>query len=1421
MRRVSRDLAVGLALLACLYAPARSQQPPEWENPYVNQINREPAHATFFGFESADLALGRAKERSAFFQSLDGPWKFHWVEKPADKPEGFHRTDFDDAAWGTIPVPGNWEVNGYGYPIYLNQPYAFEKNPPFIQRSFNPVGSYRRHLTIPASWSGRRVFLHFGAVNSAFYLWVNGQRVGYSEDSKLPAEFDVTDVVRPGDNLIALEVYRFSDGSYLECQDFWRIAGIERSVWAFATPQVRLRDVDVSAWLDPAYRDGTLDVRATVRNHTAQATTNARLTAELLDADGTPVAGLRTSALGVRVDAGTEAVTELRLAVPTPAHWTAETPVLYQVRLTLADPDRGSVQSTVVRVGFRTVEIRDGLLRINGVPVTIRGVNRHEHDPDTARVLSHERMREDVRLLKAANINAVRTSHYPNDEYFYELADEYGLYLVDEANIESHGMGYAPDVTLGNNPTWRDAHLERTTRMVERDKNHPSVVIWSLGNEGGNGVNFEATYDWIKQRDRTRPVQYERALQERNTDIIVPQYPSFRSMIEYAQAHHDRPYIMSEYAHAMGNSVGNFADYWDVIDRYDILQGGFIWDWVDQGLRRHTPDGREYFGYGGDFEPPGVRNDGNFLINGLIQPDRRPNPHYFEVQQVYRPFRVHAVDWDAGTVAIDNRRDFTSLDDLRFTWDLLEDGRMVKSGAIEDVAAPPHGSARLTIPFRPFTARADAEYVLQIRAVTRDATPLGEAAGAFVGFDDLPLPVAPRPVVRPVAGLPALRLAESPDRIEVRGERFAIAFDRASGRIAEWTFDGWPVVVEGPRPDFWRPPTDNDFGGSWPKKLGIWREAGTGFAATEVTARTTAPQELRVDVRGTLPAGDSAYATTYRILGNGEVEIASRMVPGEPGLPRMPRFGTRILLPAGFEALRWYGRGPHETYWDRQASGRLGEFTSTITDRVHPYVRPQETGNTTDVRWMALGRAAGGGLLVIGEPTVDVGALHFTTADLDPGDAKARTHPADLTPRATTALHVDLRQMGVGGTNSWGTTALPDYSIEYQELAYRFRLRPFGATDAAPDVLAREVYGAAGPDRIDTVASLGVPTVDLAPDAARQSVVDREPGQYLGHPTTTLLPDGRTILAVFPKGHGEGAIVLKRSIDGGRTWSDHLPVPRNWETSKETPTIFPLVDRAGRRRLVLFSGLYPIRSSVSENDGRTWTPLEPIGDFGGIVAMSSVVRLADGTHMALFHDDGRFLREGGSKGTFTVYKTISTDGGLTWGAPVAIASRPDVDLCEPGAVRSPDGRQIAVLLRENRRAKGAFLIVSADEGRTWSAPRELPAALAGDRHVARYASDGRLVVTFRDMAAGSPTRGDWVAWVGTWDDLVQGRSGALRVRLMDNRDDWDAGYAGLERLPDGTFVATSYGHWAEGQPAYVVSVRFRLDELTPPARRRD
>jgi beta-galactosidase len=1057
-------LALGRVLFlgACLsLVPAvglSGQELPDWENPSVLEINKEAPHATLFPFESKELAAAGKKEDSEFFHLLNGEWRFNWVRSPGERPQDFYREDFDDSGWDYIPVPSNWEVQGYGVPIYLNHPYPFEKNPPFIHHDYNPVGSYRTTFEVSEGWDGREIFLHFGAVKSAMYLWVNGERVGYSQGAKLPAEFNVTEYVRSGENTLALEVYRWSDGSYLECQDFWRISGIERDVFLWAAPKVHIRDFFVKAGLDESYREGRLGLDVVVRNYEDSDVSGLQMQIELLDPSGN--SAMDPSIHEVEpLGSGQEAPLTLQAALGDVRPWTAETPNLYTLLLTLSDAEGNTLEVIQERIGFRTVEITGGLLRVNGVPITIKGANRHEHDPYTGHVISMESMLEDVRLMKAANLNAVRTSHYPNDPRWYDLADEYGLYIVDEANIESHGMGYNLDVTLGNNPDWELAHVDRMRRMVERDKNHPSVIIWSMGNEAGNGVNFYAAYEWTKERDDSRPVQYERALQDWDTDIYVPMYAGFRHLEEYAQSNPERPLIMCEYNHTMGNSSGNLADYWELMDQYPSLQGGFIWDWVDQGLLKVTESGDSIWGYGGDWGPPGTPSDGNFLINGVVQPDRTPNPHYWEIKGVYQWIDGEALSPERGVFRVENKYEVRSLDGLEMAWRLLEDGRPVQEGTLPAPDLAPGESGEVEIPFTAPTPAPGAEYHLDLsfRLSESDGLlPAGHEA-AFLQFE-LPFE-APAPAM-PLDDLPEVAISGGGAlSIVLRGPDFEMTINRGSGQITSYRYRGTDLLLSGPKPNFWRAPTDNDYGARLQERLRVWKNAGAFMRVRSPVVNRLSPQAVEVKFEGSLTVDDStSYMLTYTVLGNGEVTVDGHMTPGPGDLPMLPRFGMRMELPGTFQHLQWLGLGPQETYQDRESAARVGLFGGLVSEQYFPYVRPQENGNKTGVRWLALRNDEGLGLLIMGDTLLSASALNFTQEDLDEGPQKNQGHAGEMEPRDLVALNVDYRQMGVAGINSWGTHVLPQYSLPYGEYRVRFTLRPFRTEQGVPWELARRQF---------------------------------------------------------------------------------------------------------------------------------------------------------------------------------------------------------------------------------------------------------------------------------------------------------------------------------------------------------------------------
>jgi beta-galactosidase len=1064
---MKRSALPALVLLLSAAVSAAAQTPsarksfstgfPEWRDVSVANVNAEPAHATLYPFDDREAAVRNDPRRSPYVHFLNGTWKFKWVPRPAEAPADFFKDGASLDGWVDFPVPANWEFKGFGTPIYRDEPNAFgpwPARPPEVPLDKNPVGSYKRTFRVPERWKGRRVHLHFGGVNSSFYVWVNGREAGYSQDSKSPAEFDVTDLLRPGENTVSVRVHRFTVGSYLEAQDMWRVSGIERDVYLAALPEVHVRDLFVRADLDARYVDGRLRVEADIRNASAGAALGLRLKCELLDRRGNGV----FPPLLAPASPGPNAEARVVFAkdIASPARWTAETPNLYTVVLTLLDAGGRALETVSCRTGFRTVEVRDGLFRVNGVPVTIKGVNRHEHDPATIKVVSEDMMRLDITLMKRHNINAVRTAHYPNVPRWYELCDEYGLYLVDEANIESHGVSFDADKTLAAKPEWLGLHLDRTKKLVERDKNHPSVVIWSLGNEAGDGPNFEAAYRWIKARDPDRPVQYEPARLTAHTDIYCPMYARIEKILDYVKTPQSRPLILCEYEHAMGNSEGNLADYWEAIDAHPQLQGGFIWDWVDQGVWKTNEKGERYFGYGGDWGTDGMPTEKNFLCNGLVAPNRAPHPHALEVKKVYQYFRARPVDWAAGKFEVENRYDFRSLSGFELSWRLEADGREIASGTLPRLDLGPRSKTGISVPLPPIEPRPGVEYFLTLSCRTAAEAPL-IPKGHEMGWEQFQVPVpAAEPAPAAAAAPTTLEVEDGGDAVIISGGEFSLRFDKASGRLASLVFKGVEVLADGPVPDFWRPPTDNDYGNKMPERCAVWREAGRKMKVSSVRIERPAPSRVRIIVEAVLPTVGSRYRTAYTVNSGGDIVVEASFTPGRAGLPELPRFGTQMVLPGAFDTLTWFGRGPHENYSDRKAGAAVGLYDGAVLDQAHPYIRPQETGYKTDVRWAALTDSRSGvGLLAVGLPFVGIAASPFLHDDYESGFEKAMRHTVDMKPRDIVAFNVDLAQMGLGGDNSWGAMPHDQYRLIAKPYAYKFRLRAFDSAKESPGDLAR------------------------------------------------------------------------------------------------------------------------------------------------------------------------------------------------------------------------------------------------------------------------------------------------------------------------------------------------------------------------------
>jgi len=929
-------------------------------------------------------------------------------------------------------------MHGYGIPIYVNAGYPFHSNPPFIAHDNNPVGSYRLDFDVPEAWTDRRVFIHFDGVESAFYLWINGKRVGYSQGSRTPAELDITAFVQPGQNLLAAEVYRWSDGSYLEDQDFWRLSGIFRDVSLFSPPTLHIRDFWVRCDLDEQYRDAVLMVTPVVHNYGSDVVEPHSMQVTVLDARERPVGDTPVMAWSLpAIAAGQDRQTTLTTRVRAPEKWTAETPNLYDVILTLKDRDGRVMEVEHCRYGFREVQIKHGQLCINGRPIIVKGVNRHEHDPDTGHAVTRASMIREIKMMKQHNINTVRTSHYPNQPVWYALCDEYGLYIIDETNIESHGIGYDPDKTLGNKPEWLAAHLDRTQRMVERDKNHPCVILWSLGNEAGDGVCFRATSEWIHNRDSTRPVHYERAGEHPHTDIVCPMYAGIDRLVRYAERNPSRPLILCEYAHAMGNSVGNLQEYWDAIEAYPALQGGSIWDWVDQGLRK-VENGREFWAYGGDYGD--TPNDENFCCNGLVQPDRKPNPSLWEVKKVYQTVKVEPVVLTRGKIRVCSKYTFIDLGHLDMTWALEENGRVIQSGRRPAPAVPAGRATEVTLPIEPPDLRPGAEYFLTVGFVLKEDQAWA-SRGYELAWDQFEMPYAV-PALQPLTETDKapVTVDDRDSAIQISCPSVHVSVDKASGALVSYRAHGTEYIQSPLVPNFWRPLTDNDRGNDARERLGVWKAAGPDRRIDNVSVDKVSDRHARVTVQAALIDGKALWTQVIDVFGNGDTAVSCQYRP-VADLPELPRLGMQVGLDPALDNVTWLGRGPQENYWDRKTGAAVGRYTKRVAGLWHNYIEPQENANRTDVRWLALTDTDGRGVLVAGDPLIAFSAWPYAQDMIENA-----SHPTALVPAGFTTLNIDLGQTGVGGDNSWGAKPHDEYTLWSKPYAYTFYLRPLSDT---------------------------------------------------------------------------------------------------------------------------------------------------------------------------------------------------------------------------------------------------------------------------------------------------------------------------------------------------------------------------------------
>lgn len=1030
---VKNILLIGALSLAAVAGNAQSFK--EWQDPEINAVNRAPMHANFFAYENKEAADAAVKEKSSNFMTLNGTWKFFWVRDADARPVDFWKVGYNDRGWDNMQVPAVWELNGYGDPIYVNIGYAwrnqYKSNPPYVPVENNHVGSYRREIVVPADWNGKDIVAHFGSVTSNMYLWVNGKFVGYSEDSKLEAEFDITRYVKPGQkNLIAFQVFRWCDGTYLEDQDFFRYSGVARDCYLYARNKKRINDIRVTPDLDADYRNGSLTVDLDLKG-------SGEVLLELLDADGNTVKKATVKGSGKA-----SAV----MQVENPKKWTAETPYLYTLRATL-----GNMEVVPLKVGFRKVEIKNAQLLVNGQPVLIKGANRHEIDPDGGYVVSRERMLQDIQLMKLNNINAVRTCHYPDDNYWYELCDRYGIYVVAEANIESHGMGYG-ETTLAKEEMYLKAHIERNRRNVERSYNHPSIIIWSLGNEGGYGPNFEAAYKWVKAADATRPVQYERAEKHGLTDIYCPMYLGYKGCEAYAKNEAStKPLIQCEYAHAMGNSQGGFKEYWDLVRKYPKYQGGFIWDFVDQSCRWTGKNGEMIYAYGGDFNRFDA-SDINFCDNGLISPDRKPNPHTDEVKFYYQNIWTEAGDLNKGEVKVRNENFFRNLSAYALEWTLLKDGKTMRSGRVDRLDVAPQAVATVALNWG--KTDGEGEWLLNVRYVQKERENL-VPAGYAVAKMQLPLTAykAPELAIENVADknvemTTAVIDTANVNCIVVNGDNFSLEFNKKTGYMDRYTVGGVDMIKEGGAltPNFWRAPTDNDFGANLQKKFAVWKNPEITLLSLDSKMENGMAV---VSAEYAMKAVKSKLYITYTVNNRGAVKVTQRMAAAQDvKVPNMFRFGMQLVMPKSFDRVSYYGRGPIENYSDRNHSTDLGIYNQTVDEQFYPYIRPQENGTKTDIRWWRMLNAAGCGLEFVAEAPFSASALHYTIESLDEGLEKCQRHSPEVEKADLTNVLIDKVQQGLGCVNSWGAVPEREYMVPYGNYEFSFMMTPLSGSIA-------------------------------------------------------------------------------------------------------------------------------------------------------------------------------------------------------------------------------------------------------------------------------------------------------------------------------------------------------------------------------------
>ncbi len=1026
-------------------------------NPKITSLGRELPRATFTSFPTEALALKNEVATCPTRMSLNGTWKFNYVDQFADRPQNFMNPDLDDASWSNIQVPGNWEMQGFGIPTYTNSGWVFvspgydkylqQPNPPYVPKEWNPTGTYRREFTLPEGWDGKDIFISFDGTKGCAFYYLNGQFLGISKDAKTPSRFLITDKVKAGKNVLAVQVHRFSDANYLECQDFWRLSGFEREVYLYAQPKQRIADFRATATLDENYDKGVFSLTVQTKNLSAQ---NGSVTFSILDQNGNKV----NSDMAMKAaDNGNTSVWTAELSGKY-AHWTAETPNLYTLLISLKDKSGKLLEATSCKIGFRTAEVKNGQFLVNGKPVLVKGVNLHEHNEYTGHYVNEELMLKDIELFKQFNVNTVRCCHYPQQERFYELCDQYGIYVIDEVNIESHGMGYDRRIggTLANNLDFYEAHMTRTQNMFERDKNHACIVTWSLGNEAGNGYNFYQTYLWMKNADKTRPVQFEQAYHEWNSDIYCPMYPRPWDIEHYANNAYKtekRPLIMCEYAHAMGNSLGGFDDYWTIIKKYPALQGGCIWDWVDQSMAKKTDDGRKYWAYGGDYGDEGTPSDGSFCINGIVFPDRSIKPQTREMGRIYQ--NVDFIDFDpqAKTIRIANGFFFTDLEKYDFSYLVKQNGKTVYTGTL-DVRCAAMDTVQASLSGFPAEAEGDAYVEFYVKVRTPEPF---LPKGHVIARDQKQ--IYSRPYAAQALGS-SLKATDNGTTVSYKGKNFTATFEKSTGMLTSYIYKGQQIVLDGNglKPAFWRAPVENDYGCGSPRKLKAWKE----ISDAQPQAASFDVEGNQVTVAYKYPSVGATWKAVYTIADNGAIKVEntfnSEKVEDRDKIKWIPRIGMHMQLPVGYNNLTYYGNGPHENYIDRCTSTFVGEYSAKVSDMYVPYIRPEENEHRTNVRWMALGAKGNKGLLIVADDKIEFNVSNYPRSEFDCGDDirngapvtkdQKKNHATDPKKQNLVDLYIDCGMTGVGGDNSWGAQPHDhDLMMSGKEYNYSFTLVPY------------------------------------------------------------------------------------------------------------------------------------------------------------------------------------------------------------------------------------------------------------------------------------------------------------------------------------------------------------------------------------------